>query len=115
MAVIVVAAVGVSLMRHFVFTANAKTPSATKTASVERGAELFKKNCSSCHDTNSTDPEPPPGMKGLFERGKLPVSGKPVNAANIRDQIRTPYKNMPSFKGLSDDKVDALIAYLKTR
>jgi hypothetical protein len=34
--------------------------------------------------------------------------------ATVRNQIKTPFKNMPSFAELTQDDVDALIAFLKS-
>jgi cytochrome c1 len=53
-------------------------------------------------------------MQGLFQLEKLPVSGRAVTEANIRMQLKTPFKNMPAFPELPEEKVNALIAFLKT-
>jgi len=90
------------------------TPSKAKGAS--RGAALFEaKGCGQCHYTNSKETKIGPGLQGLSGRESLPMSGKPVTAENIRDQLMTPYKNMPSFADrLSEEEIDHLIEYLKT-
>ena len=81
-----------------------------------RGAALFaSKGCSQCHYADSKDEKIGPGLQGLFGRESLPMSGKPVTAANIRDQLVTPYKNMPSFADrLSEEEIDHLLEFLKT-
>jgi hypothetical protein len=81
---------------------------------VTEGAVVFNQGCSACHHADKKDYRIGPGMQGLFQLEKLPVSGRPVTEANIRIQLKTPFKNMPAFPELSEEKVDALIAFLKT-
>lgn len=81
----------------------------------EKGNEIFDEQCSSCHQAYSTDRKVGPGLRGLFEKGKLESNGKPANEANIIEKIENGGKGMPAFKGTlsGDDRAD-LIAYLKT-
>lgn len=83
---------------------------------VQSGAVLFeKKGCIQCHFTDSRKPKVGPGLEGLFQRDRLPASGRQVSEQNIRSQLKTPYKNMPSFADrLTDKQIDYLIDYLKT-
>lgn len=78
------------------------------------GAIVFNQNCSGCHYSDKTETKIGPGMKGIFKMEKLPVSGRPVTEANVRLQIKTPYGNMPAFPELAEEKMDALIAFLKS-
>ncbi|MBW2308247.1 MAG: c-type cytochrome [Deltaproteobacteria bacterium] len=78
------------------------------------GALLFDQSCSMCHYTDTTETKIGPGLKGLFKRGRLPGSGRPVTEANVRNQLKTPFENMPSFADLPEVKVGALLAFLKT-
>jgi cytochrome c len=82
----------------------------------EEGSKLFAdKGCAACHFTDSRETKVGPGLKGLFKRDKLPKSGRKVTEENIRKQLKTPYKSMPSFAGrLTKKQTDQLIAYLKT-
>ena len=79
------------------------------------GAALFnEKGCAQCHYTDSTATKVGPGLKGLFSRELLPVSNRPVTEENIRKQLSTPYRAMPSFKDrLTEEEVKALLRYLK--
>jgi cytochrome c len=82
----------------------------------DQGAVLFKnKGCAQCHAADSTQKGIGPGLKGLFKgKGNL-VSGRPVTDTNVRDQIKTPYKNMPPFKDrLNENELDQILFYLKT-
>jgi len=78
------------------------------------GAMVFKQNCSACHYTDSTAFKVGPGLKGIFKQEKLPVSGSAVSDDNFRKQLKTPFNKMPSFGHLSDEQVNALLAYVKT-
>jgi cytochrome c2 len=88
----------------------------TQRADQQQGATLFsEKGCGQCHYADSRDAKTGPGLKSLFSRESLPVSGGAVSEANIRDQLLTPYRNMPSFADrLSEEEIDHLIEYLKS-
>lgn len=88
-------------------SAKASGPAAT-------GEQLFKKNCSGCHFSDSTATKVGPGLKGLFARAKFPVSGRPVSDDNFRQTLKTPVDKMPSFGQLTDEQVNALLNYVKT-
>jgi len=81
---------------------------------IEQGADLFAQNCSMCHYADRTDKHIGPGLKGLFQMEKLPVSGKPVTAENVEQQIKNPFENMPAFTDLKEDEIEALLEYLRT-
>jgi mono/diheme cytochrome c family protein len=87
---------------------------ATEETLVSEGALVFNQSCSACHHSDKKDYKIGPGMQGLFQLEKLPVSGRPVTEANIRAQLKAPFKNMPAFPELSEEKVEALITFLKT-
>ncbi len=79
------------------------------------GEALFAANCTNCHDSDSTESKIGPGLAGLFERAELPSSGKPVTRENVRAQIVTPLRNMPSFQSyISDEGLTDLLAYIET-
>lgn len=79
-----------------------------------RGKQIFQRQCSVCHNADSTEKKMGPGLKGLFKRPTL-VNGKKVTEANVRTKIDEGGNGMPSYKEmLSDDEKNAVIAYLKT-
>ncbi|MGB5983882.1 MAG: cytochrome c [Desulfobacterales bacterium] len=84
-------------------------------AARQEGALLFEsKGCVQCHYPDLRETQVGPGLKGLFERDRLPVSGKPLSEANVRQQLETPYQNMPAYADrLSQAQREALIGYLK--
>lgn len=81
-----------------------------------KGFELFvDKGCIHCHFTESTETKIGPGLKGLFERKTLPASGREATEENVRQQLTTPYRAMPSFADrLTGEERTRLIDYLKT-
>lgn len=86
----------------------------TDSESIAKGKELYESKCYFCHDAFSTKWEVGPGHKGILKNPLLPVSKKPATPENIANQLRHPYKDMPSFSYLSDEDVLNLIAYLNT-
>lgn len=79
------------------------------------GGRLFnEKACADCHYADSTDTKIGPGLKGLFKRDTLPISGWAVTEDNIRKQLKTPSRAMPSFASLPEEEVKAVLAFLKT-
>lgn len=86
----------------------------TNIESVVAGTKLFEANCSFCHFTDSTETKLGPGLKGLFEKKKMPVSGWPVSANNVQRQLKTPFNKMPPFEGLTGEEINSLIDYLKS-
>ena len=83
-----------------------------KDESLRRGAELFGNHCAGCHSTDSKETRIGPGLKGILAGESLPVSGRAATEGNVRNQIKDPYADMPSFSHLKEEQVDALIAYL---
>lgn len=82
--------------------------------SAASGALIFRERCADCHYHDKIETKMGPGFKGLFKREKLPLSGKPVTDSNVAAQLKTPVGSMPAFPGLTDDQVEALLAYLKS-
>ncbi|GAB4433705.1 MAG: hypothetical protein OHK0040_04430 [bacterium] len=86
----------------------------TDSESIKRGKELYNEKCSFCHDPLSNEAGVGPGHKGILKNPYLPVSRKPATPENIVEQIKHPYKDMPSFSYLSDKEIEDLLAYLNT-
>jgi cytochrome c len=79
----------------------------------EKGKETFRQ-CSTCHDPDSTDKLIGPGLQGLFKRATL-KNGKKVTEANVKAVIDKGGSGMPPFEdSLSADEYANLMAYLKT-
>lgn len=85
------------------------------------GKKLFRIHCSICHFDDVSIVKVGPGMKGLFQLKKMPVSGLPPTEENVRRIIQTgkdedgmvkmpPYRDVFTPAQMAD-----LLAYLKTR
>ncbi len=86
----------------------------TDPESIRKGKELYESKCYFCHDAYSNKKEVGPGHKGILKNPILPVSKKPATPENVANQLRNPYKNMPSFSYLLDEDVENIIAFLNT-
>lgn len=110
-----------------VSAANAATPAAANggTSLVDLGKELYtSKTCSACHSTDGSA-RVGPSFKGLMGRAvEFTDGGKATVDENyLRESIMDPNRHvvkgfapsMPTFKGqLTDEEVNALIAYIKS-
>jgi len=85
----------------------------TKSGDAAKGKDVFEQ-CSVCHNVDTDEKKMGPSLKGLFKRAKL-NNGKPVNEANVLEQINNGGNGMPAYGDIlsADDKAN-VIAYLKT-
>jgi mono/diheme cytochrome c family protein len=75
------------------------------------GAELFNEYCAVCHKDGKNGAPP---LVGVMKKRELP-SGTPANDARLKDTIKMGRANMPGMANvLSDQQVDAIVAYVKT-
>ncbi len=81
--------------------------------SFETGAVLFQNKCSFCHYADREESQTGPGLKSLLKKEKLPHSGRPATAENVKSQLINPISFMPSFKDLTDQEMADLLAYLE--
>jgi mono/diheme cytochrome c family protein len=86
----------------------------TDPESIRKGKELYESKCTFCHDAYSDKATVGPGHKGLLKNPTLPASQKPATPENVVEQLRNPYKNMPSFAYLSDEDIAKLLAFMNT-
>lgn len=86
----------------------------TDTESIKKGRELYDSKCSFCHDPYGTEKIVGPGHKEILKNPFLPASKKPSTPENIANQIRNPYRDMPSFSYLSNEQTSDIIAFLNT-
>jgi cytochrome c len=101
-----------ALVLAAVLLANSK-PAKSKEGDPAKGKEIFEQ-CAVCHNATSLEKKVGPGLKGLFQRAKLP-SGKPLSDETVTARINTGGDGMPPYKDILSDKERAdLLAYLKT-
>jgi uncharacterized membrane protein len=95
-------------------TPQAVSQDAADTGPILAGAKLFEQKCSFCHLIDSTETKVGPGLKGLFQLEKMPVSGWPMSLESVRKQLKTPFDQMPPFENFSKEEVKVLSDYLKS-
>ena len=81
---------------------------------IARGKEIYETKCTLCHDPAGYDKVVGPGHKHLLKNPDLPISKRPATPENVIRQLRTPFRDMPSFADLTDDQIQDLLAYLNT-
>jgi mono/diheme cytochrome c family protein len=79
------------------------------------GRRVYDSYCDRCHAPYSSRGRQGPGMKGLFGRQYLPMSGMPANDDRVSDIVRMGRNKMPSYgQALSQQQISDLLAYLHT-
>jgi mono/diheme cytochrome c family protein len=79
------------------------------------GRKVFDAECARCHEPYSTRGKKGPGLKGIFQRKYLPLSGLPANDERVSDIIRLGRNEMPGYsQKLDAQELQDLIAYLHT-
>jgi len=81
---------------------------------VLRGESLFRASCAGCHFADREDRKTGPGLKGLFKKAALPVSGRPASPENVIHQLKAPFLSMPAFPSMTDPDLADLLVYLKS-
>jgi cytochrome c553 len=93
------------------FSAASNTP--LLQGDVNKGRDLFALHCAACHYADRGDAKLGPGLKGLFQKDLLPTSGRAVTEENVRQQLRKPFRSMPSFGSLTAQETADLVAYIR--
>jgi mono/diheme cytochrome c family protein len=79
------------------------------------GRKLYDAYCDRCHNPYSTRGRQGPGLKGVFKKPYLAVSGIPANDARVREIVRIGRGKMQGFPNvLTDQQLDDLLAYMHT-
>jgi mono/diheme cytochrome c family protein len=79
------------------------------------GRKVYDDHCDRCHRPYSTKGRKGPGLKGIFQRQYLSLSGLPANDERVADIIRNGRPDMPGFSQvMSPQDVQDLLAYLHT-
>lgn len=79
------------------------------------GRKLYDAYCDRCHNPSSTRGRQGPGLKGVFNRPYLPVSGIPANDARVGEIVRVGRGKMEGFANvLNQQQLEDLLAYLHT-
>lgn len=79
------------------------------------GRKLYDSHCDRCHEPYSTRGKKGPGLKGVFQRKYLSLSGLPANDERVTDIIRLGRNEMPAYsQTLNSQDIQDLLAYLHT-
>ena len=79
------------------------------------GRKLYDAYCDRCHNPYSTRGRQGPGLKGVFKKPYLPVSGIPANDARVGEVIRIGRGKMEGYSNvLNQQQLEDLLAYLHT-
>ena len=79
------------------------------------GRHVYDTYCDRCHAPYSARGRQGPGMKGVFQRQFLPMSGMPANDDRVTDIVRLGRNKMPGYaQVLSQQQISDLLAYLHT-
>ena len=79
------------------------------------GRKIYDSNCDRCHEAYSTRGKKGPGLKGMFQRKYLSLSGLPANDERVTDIIRLGRNEMPGYsQTLNAQDIQELLAYLHT-
>jgi mono/diheme cytochrome c family protein len=80
-----------------------------------RGRRLYDAYCDRCHNPYSTRGRQGPGLKGVFKKPYLAVSGIPANDARVGEIIRIGRGKMEGLPNvLNQQQLDDLLAYMHT-
>jgi mono/diheme cytochrome c family protein len=79
------------------------------------GRKIYDNYCDRCHRPYSTKGRKGPGLKGVFQRPYLPLSGLPANDDRVGEIVRYGRHEMPGYsQTLSAQEIQDLLAYLHT-
>jgi len=79
------------------------------------GRRIYDNYCDRCHAPYSSRGRQGPGMKGVFRRQYLPMSGMPANDDRVTDVVRLGRNKMPGYaQVLNPQQINDLLAYLHT-
>ncbi len=79
------------------------------------GRKIYDSDCARCHEPYSTRGKKGPGLKGVFQKKYLSLSGLPANDERVSDIIRLGRNEMPGYsQTLNAQDIQDLLAYLHT-
>ena len=79
------------------------------------GRKLYEAYCDRCHNPYSTRGRQGPGLKGVFKKPYLAVSGIPANDARVGEIIRIGRGKMEGYSNvLNGEQLQDMLAYMHT-
>ncbi len=79
------------------------------------GRRVYDQQCDRCHEPYSSRGKNGPGLKGVFKKEYLPLSGLPANDERVGEIVRFGRSKMPAFgQALDDQQIQDLLVYMHT-
>jgi len=79
------------------------------------GRRVYDEYCDRCHAPYSSRGRQGPGLKGVFKKQYLPISGIPANDARVGEIIRMGRNKMEGYGNvLTPQQIDDMLAYMHT-
>jgi mono/diheme cytochrome c family protein len=79
------------------------------------GRRVYDQQCDRCHEPYSSRGKNGPGMKGVFKKEYLPLSGLPANDERVGEIVRFGRSKMPAFgQALDEQQIQDLLVYMHT-
>jgi len=79
------------------------------------GRRLYDNYCGRCHEPYSSRGKQGPGLKGVFKRQYLSLSGLPANDERMTDIVKHGRAKMEGFSQvMNDEQIRELLAYMHT-
>lgn len=79
------------------------------------GRRVYDRHCDQCHEPYSTSGRRGPGLKGVFKKQYLSVSGLPANDDRVSEIVRLGRSKMPAFnQTLDQQQIQDLLVYMHT-
>lgn len=79
------------------------------------GRRVYDEYCDRCHAPYSSGGRQGPGLKGVFKKQYLPISGIPANDARVGEIIRIGRNKMGGYGNvLTQQQIDDMLAYMHT-
>lgn len=79
------------------------------------GRRMYDQHCDRCHEPYSSHGKNGPGLKGVFKKEYLPLSGLPANDERVGEIVRFGRSKMPAFnQAIDDQQLQDLLVYMHT-
>lgn len=79
------------------------------------GRRIYDNYCDRCHAPYSSKGRQGPGLKGMFKKPYLSLSGLPANDARVGEIVRIGRGKMEGFGNvLTEEQINDLLAYMHT-
>ena len=79
------------------------------------GRKIYDRYCDQCHEPYSSRGKKGPGLKDVFKKPELSISGLPANDERVGEIVRYGRSKMPAYgRELNQQQIQDLLAYMHT-